>query len=651
MAPNSPLELALPHAHIPAGAIISGVAPTSALTLISTDSAGINGNGFSYAPVISADGTKVLFSSQSTNLVAGDTNFVADIFLKDLTTGQTTLISQDPLGTFVTGASLSASFSPDGTKILFASGDHNIWIKNLATGADTLVSTSATGEASNGTSYGATFSPDGNKIAFFSTASNLVENDTNGREDLFIKDLTTGLVTRIALDVVNPDISGGYNKVTFSPDGTKLLLATSVDSFVAGDTNGAADIFVKDLATGAVTLVSNNTTGAVGNSVSLDPVFSPDGNSVAFVSLASDLVAGDSISGFDIFIKDLATGITSLVSADPTGQQYSNYNLGFAFSPDGKTGVFVANAGLIPGTSDIGLSIYIKDLTTGTLTLVPGGFPDGYTYSYSLTPSYSADGNSIVFSSYAQYIDNKGVVSENYGVFVYTIVQPVIQPGEAIQGGTGIDTATYETSHAAVTVDLRNVDGTANTGDALKDTYVSIENFRLTAHDDSFFGANAAGAKNWAFGLDGSDTFTSGGTGTTNMFDGGDGEDAFYGGAGKTVATGGNGNDVFLGGAGAESFNGGAGSDILAGGSGNDMLSGGTEADTFVFNLHDKGKDTVMDFELGSDKLQFSGVALDDISFHVSGGDIKIEIAHSAESIVIQGITDIEALKYDLLFV
>jgi Tol biopolymer transport system component len=655
MAPNSPLELAPPDAQIPAGVIISGVAPNSALTLISTDSAGINGNGFSYAPVISADGTKVLFSSQSTNLVAGDTNFVADIFLKDLTTGQTTLISQDPFAPYGLGAAVSASFSPDGTKILFVSGafsgDMDIWIKDLATGADTLVSTSATGEANNSTSYGATFSPDGNKIAFFSSASNLVENDTNGREDLFIKDLTTGFVTRIALDVVNPDISGGFNKVTFSPDGTKLLLATDVDSLVAGDTNGAADIFVKDLVTGAVTLVSNNTAGTVGNSVNLDPVFSPDGNSVAFVSLASDLVAGDSNPGFDIFIKDLTTGITSLVSADPTGQQYPYYNQGFAFSPDGKTCVFSAVAGLITGSiNGQGISIYIKDLTTGALTLVPGGFADGYINGGNFSPSYSADGNSIVFSSHAEYIDDNGVISENFGVFVYNIAEAV-KLGEVIQGGIGLDTATYETSNAAVLVDLRNVDGTANTGDALRDTYVSIEKFRLSAHNDSFFGANTHGAKNTAFGLDGSDAFTSGGNSTTNTFDGGDGEDTFYGSAGKTVADGGNGNDVFLGGAGAESFKGGTGSDILAGGSGNDMLSGGTEADTFVFNLHNKGKDTVMDFELGSDKLQFAGVTLDDISFHVSGGDIKIEIANSAQSIIIQDITDIAALQYDLLFV
>ena len=651
MAVKSALKLAHPNASIPTGVTISGVASTPALTLVSTDSAGNSGNGLSWAPSISADGTKVLFSSQSTNLVADDINATADIFLKDLTTGITTLISQDPSGTFVTGAGLSASFSPDGTKILYTSGNHDIWIRNIATGVDTLVSTSATGEASDGNSYGAVFSPDGNKIAFFSAGSNLVEDDTNGREDLFVKDLTTRAITRIPLDVVNPGATGVYNKVVFSPDGTKLLLATDVDSLVAGDTNGSADVFVKDLVTGAVTLVSNNTTGTVGNSVSLDPVFSPDGNSIAFVSLASDLVTDDSNPGFDIFIKDLTTGITSLMSADPTGLQTSNYNQGFVFSPDGTTAAFVANAGLIPGTSDQGLSIYIKDLATGALTLVPGGFPDGYVNGGNSSPSYSADGNSIVFSSYAEYIDSNGVASENFGVFVYKIDQPVIQPGEVIKGGTGIDTATYETSLAAVTVDLRHAHGTANTGDALKDTYISIENFRLTAHDDSFFGANAPGAKNSAFGLGGADTFTSGGLGTTNIFDGGDGADTFYGSAGKTVANGGNGNDMFYGGAGAEKFSGGAGSDILAGGRGNDILSGGSEADTFVFDRHDTGRDTVTDFELGSDKLQFAGVTLKDLSFHVSGGDIRIDIAHSAASLIIQDVTDIATLKYDLLFV
>ncbi len=639
------------YASAPAGVTISGVASTPALTLVSTDSAGNIGNGLSWAPAISADGTKVLFLSRSTNLVADDTNATADIFLKDLTTGETTLVSQNPSGSFITDANLSASFSPDSTKILYASGNHDIWIRDIATAIDTLVSTSATGEASDGNSYGAVFSPDGSKIAFFSSGSNLAENDTNGRQDLFIKNLATGVITRIPLDVVSPDIAGTYNKVAFSPDGTKLLLATDVDSLVAGDANGLADIFLMDLVTGAVTLVSNNTTGNVGNSVSLDPVFSPDGNSIAFVSLASDLVTDDPNPGFDIFIKDLTTGITSLMSADPTGQQTSSYNQGFIFSPDGETAAFVANAGLIPGTSGQGLSIYIKDLATGALTLVPGGFPDGYVNGGNSSPSFSADGNSIVFSSYAEYVDENGVVSENFGVFVYKTDQPVVQPGEAIRGGGGIDTATYETSLAAVTVDLRQADGTANTGDALKDTYVSIENFRLTAYDDSFIGLNALAAKNSAFGLGGADTFTSGGLGTKNIFDGGDGADTFFGSAGKTVASGGNGDDVFHGGAGAETFSGGAGSDILAGGRGNDILSGGTEADTFVFDRQDTGKDTVTDFELGSDILQFSGISLEDLSFRVSGADIKIEIAHSAVSLIVQDVTDIAALKYDLLFV
>ena len=166
MAAKSTLKLALHHHSIPAGVTISGVASAPALTLVSTDSAGNIGNGLSWAPAISADGTKVLFSSRSTNLVADDTNATADIFLKDLTTGETTLISQNPLGTFITDASLSASFSPDSTKILYASGNHDIWIKDIATGVDTLVSTSATGEASDGNNYGAVFSPDGSKIAF-----------------------------------------------------------------------------------------------------------------------------------------------------------------------------------------------------------------------------------------------------------------------------------------------------------------------------------------------------------------------------------------------------------------------------------------------------------------------------------------------------
>lgn len=616
---------------VAAGVTISGVASPLGLVPVATSSAGVAANGLSMTPVFSPDGTKVLFSSLASNLVPGDTNGLADVFMRDLTTGLTTQISLHNAGIdFVLGFN-KAVFSPDGTKVLYVSTDGGLFLKDLAAGTETVVAATATGEPGVGTNYSANFSPDGSKVAFYSTAANLVAGDNNGLADIFIKDLNTGAISRIPLDINIGPSSGSYGKLAYSPDGRKLAFTTDVDGLVPGDHNGNMDVFVLDLQTNAITLVSSSTSGGTGNSLSFSPVFSVDGNSIAFQSLASDLGAAGSPYGFSIYNKNLITGATTVVSTDGNGQPIAGYLSDFIYSPDGKLAAFVSSGGLVPGTAGQSLTVYIKDLVTGALSAIPGAFPDGYVNGGNYSPSFSSDSSSITFSANVEYINN-GVVSENYGVFVYKIGGAVIAAGEVITGSVGIDTATYETSHASVKIDLTHSDGSANLGDALKDTYVSIENFKLTNFDDTFISLNTVGAKNSASGLDGADTFTSGGKGTTNTFDGG------------------NGNDTFLGGAGTDKFTGGAGDDHLTGGGGKDVLTGGTGADTFIFNLKEKGAETITDFELGIDHLQFTGISARNVSVHLEHGSVEIEIDHGA-TIVLNNVTDVNAVKHDMLFV
>ncbi|WP_249151283.1 DPP IV N-terminal domain-containing protein [Bradyrhizobium liaoningense] len=134
--------------------------------------------------------------------------------------------------------------------------------------AFTRVSTSATGAQADGASVQAAFSPDGTKVAFASYADNLVPGDTNGAPDVFVKDLSTGAITLVSTDASGVQL-GGYQPI-FSPDGTKLAFATG------------ADIFVKDLATGALTRVSTSASGEQADGLSTtNPIFSPDGTKVA----------------------------------------------------------------------------------------------------------------------------------------------------------------------------------------------------------------------------------------------------------------------------------------------------------------------------------------------------------------------------------
>ena len=293
---------------------------TGAITLVWRMPMAYEGNNFSSGGPFSSDGTEILFSSLASNLVTGDTNGVSDVFVKNLVTGAVTLVSSDASGGQGNGSSTGPfAFSPDGTKVAFVSsatnlvsGDTNgvldIFVKDLVTGAITRVSTDASGNQSNGDSAGPiTFSPDGKKIAFASSASNLVAGDTNNAADIFVKDLVTGAITRVSTDAFGGQANGAsFGTVHyFSPDGTKIVFSSAASNLVPGDTNNAQDIFVKDLITGAITLVSADVNGGqVDNSSSIIG-FSPDGTKLLFNSLADNLVQGDTNAAPDLFIKNL----------------------------------------------------------------------------------------------------------------------------------------------------------------------------------------------------------------------------------------------------------------------------------------------------------------------------------------------------------
>ncbi|MBY0260554.1 Hint domain-containing protein, partial [Methylobacterium sp.] len=329
---------------------------TGTVTLVSTDSTGVQGNNSSNTPSISADGTHVAFQSTASNLVAGDTNNQQDIFVKDLVTGTTTRVSTDSTGVQVSGISSIASISADGTRVAFQSnastlvaGDTNgttdVFVKDLGTGTTTRVSTDSAGAQSAGTSINASISGDGTRVAFQSNASNLVTSDTNGSTDVFVKDLGTGTTTRVSTDSTGAQSTGGNSLApSISADGTRVAFSSTASNLVAGDTNGQQDVFVKDLGTGTITRVSTDSAGAEGDGTSANSSISGDGTRVAFSSTASNLVAGDTNGQQDVFVKDLGTGATTRVSTDSTGAQTTGGSGSASISGDGTRVAFQSNA-------------------------------------------------------------------------------------------------------------------------------------------------------------------------------------------------------------------------------------------------------------------------------------------------------------------
>ena len=303
---------------------------------ISVSSAGVQGNGpsgFSGGAggcprtEISANGRWVVFESAASNLVAGDTNNLADIFVRDRLTGQTERVSLDGAGNELEGFSSSPSISRDGRFVAFTTANaavpedtnfaFDVFIRDRIAGTTERVSVGTGGIESDGLSDCPSVSTDGRYVAFRSLATNLVPGDTNDVPDVFVRDRVAQTTQRVSVDSAGGqgDAASGNTVPRISGSGLQVAFGSSATNLVPGDTNGAADVFVRDLQSGVTSRVSvavngaQATNGAVG-SVAIDDI----GRYVGFRSASPDLVADDANGLSDAFVKDRLTGMIRRVS-------------------------------------------------------------------------------------------------------------------------------------------------------------------------------------------------------------------------------------------------------------------------------------------------------------------------------------------------
>jgi Ca2+-binding RTX toxin-like protein len=287
---------------------------TNTTTGVSVDSAGNLGNRGSEGASISANGRFVVFESYASNLVPGDTNSSGDIFVRDLLTNTTTRavdIASNP----AFGSIFSDPFS---------------------------------------------ISADGRFVAFESYASNIVPGDTNSSYDIFVRDTLTNTTTRVSVDSAGNQGNRGSNLASMSADGRFVAFDSNSFNIVPGI--NIYDIFVRDTLTNTTTRVSVNSAGDPGNRDSRNPSISADGRFVAFSSYASNLVLGDTNSRQDIFVRDTLTNTTTRVSFDSAGNQTTSDSYAPSISADGRFVAFNSiPSNLVPGQTNTTRQIFVAD--------------------------------------------------------------------------------------------------------------------------------------------------------------------------------------------------------------------------------------------------------------------------------------------------
>jgi len=345
---------------------------------VSVSTASVQSNNNSFQPALNENGQFVVFHSFGSNLVAGDTNSNLDVFIRNRQTDETTRVS-------------------------------------VATG----------GTQGNNLSRAPDLSNDGNLVSFESDATNLVAGDTNAKRDIFVRDRQAATTTRVSVATGGGQVNGNSFNSYLSGDGRFVAFDSVATNLVAGDTNGVSDVFVHDRQTGATTRVSVATGAVQANGNSFLPALSSDGRFVAFHSTATNLVAGDTNGGTDVFVHDRQTATTTRVSvATGGGQSTGSGSSAPLFAPDisadGRFVVFESiSNNLVAGDTNGFSDVFVHDRQTVTTTRVSvptGGSPQ--TNEESVEPAISGDGRFVAFLSYATNLVPGGT-SGNGDVFVH----------------------------------------------------------------------------------------------------------------------------------------------------------------------------------------------------------------------------------------
>jgi Tol biopolymer transport system component len=401
-------------------------------SLASVNSSGTQGNAESGDPSsqtsFSADGRYVLFSSSASNLVSGDTDGLADLFVRDRLNGTTTRVDVTSSGTQISGATSGdvwGKISADGKFVVFESEATNlptgtvqsstthIYLHNMQTGTTTMVDIGVGGAMPNSSTYdhSVDISADGRYIVFTASSTNLVSNDNNGQPDVFVRDTKLGTTTLIS-KADNGTASNGVSiRPSISCDGSLVAFSSNATDLVANDTNGVYDTFLVNRVGGdTIKDITINANAASGVSIGWGrPLWTPiscDGSTLVIPSKATNLTSGvTSNTQYHLYAYDTFDETFELIDQKTNGTTSNGEAQDVSISWDGNLVAFQTSAGNLDssgaGDSNFYSDVYLRNRKDGTTERVSKGTsgtelsPQGE----STCPAISLDGRYVSFAS------------------------------------------------------------------------------------------------------------------------------------------------------------------------------------------------------------------------------------------------------------
>jgi len=445
------------------------VAPPSSSSFlperVSVDTQGNQANGPSSRPSVSARGRFIVFESLASNLVPGDNNRASDVFLRDTCRKaapgciqSTVRVSLGNDGSEPNGPSFGPSINGDGRYVVFTSLADNlvgkdgnssadIFLRDTCMGATAecrpstaLVSVDNAGVQANSSSDLGKISGSGRFVAFVSAADNLIADDTNLSEDIFVHDTCAGVAepcspstSRASVGRGGQQANGASTMPTLSADGRYVAFISNASNIIPGVMAAASQVFFRDTCAGTRELCTPSTIGVSvtdtdvpGDGPSLHPAISPDGRFVAFLSTSSNLGTRGDITARQIFLRDTCAGTTNAcrlstmhISASSDAREGEGGGSAPAISAEGRYVAFVsADSYLVPDDANQFVDAFVHDTCLASTACIKatwrlsrgifGAEADADTLALALTP----DGGVLAFTSTASNLvpgDTNGV--------------------------------------------------------------------------------------------------------------------------------------------------------------------------------------------------------------------------------------------------